>query len=121
MSAIGPKRTSLDAPHMSVFGSKPDMTVAGIRFRGRYWGQSGHACLRCTCLLLTQSGHLRPPFLIDIIEDSVTLAGPRGTVCLTIQRAFLRAPKCRPPDGGRHFGLILRQCWLRWACEPAWM
>jgi|RhiMethySRZTD1v2_1073278.scaffolds.fasta_scaffold59149_2 hypothetical protein len=30
-----------------------------VRFHGRYWGQSGHAFLHCTCLLLTQSGH--PP------------------------------------------------------------
>jgi hypothetical protein len=29
MSAIGPKRTSLAAPHMSAFGSKADMTVRG--------------------------------------------------------------------------------------------
>ena len=33
MSAIGPKRTSLAAPHMSAFGGK-----AEIRFRGRYLG-----------------------------------------------------------------------------------
>ena len=24
----------------------------------RFWGQSGHDLLRCTCLLLTQSGHV---------------------------------------------------------------
>jgi hypothetical protein len=30
---------------------------AGIRFRGRYWGQSGHALLHCRCPLMTQSGH----------------------------------------------------------------
>jgi hypothetical protein len=29
MSAIGPKRTSLVAPHMSAFGGKADMTVCG--------------------------------------------------------------------------------------------
>src|SRR5512132_1608224 len=29
MSAIGPKRTSLAAPHMSAFGGKADMTVCG--------------------------------------------------------------------------------------------
>jgi len=28
MSAIGPKRTSLAAPHMSAFGSKADIAVA---------------------------------------------------------------------------------------------
>jgi hypothetical protein len=28
MSAIGPKRTSLAAPHMSAFGGKADMTIA---------------------------------------------------------------------------------------------
>jgi hypothetical protein len=28
MSAIGPKRTSLVAPHMSAFGGKADMTIA---------------------------------------------------------------------------------------------
>jgi hypothetical protein len=57
MSAIGPKRTSLVALHMSAFEGKADMTFAGIRFRGRYWGQSGHALLHRTCLLMTQSGH----------------------------------------------------------------
>jgi len=30
---------------------------AEIRFRGRYWGQSGHELVRCICLLMTQSGH----------------------------------------------------------------
>ena len=54
MSAIGPKRTSLVAPHMSAFGGKADMAV---RFRGRYWGQSGHALLHCIRPLMTQSGH----------------------------------------------------------------
>ena len=29
VSAIGPKRTSLVAPHMSAFGGKGDMTVRG--------------------------------------------------------------------------------------------
>jgi len=29
MSAFGPKRTSLVAPHMSAFGGKADMTVCG--------------------------------------------------------------------------------------------
>jgi hypothetical protein len=33
------------------------MQIIGIRFCGRYWGQSGHAVLHCICLLLTQSGH----------------------------------------------------------------
>jgi hypothetical protein len=28
-----------------------------VRYFDRFWGQSGHAFLRCTCLLLTQSGH----------------------------------------------------------------
>ena len=28
-----------------------------VRFRGRYWGQSGHALLHCICPLMTQSGH----------------------------------------------------------------
>src|SRR6478736_3494005 len=41
MSALGPKRTSLVAPHMSAFGSKADM-----------------AFLRCECLLLTQADML---------------------------------------------------------------
>ena len=40
MSAIGTKRTSACALHMSAFGGKADMAV-----------------LHCTCLLLTQSGH----------------------------------------------------------------
>jgi hypothetical protein len=41
-SAIGPKRTSLAAPHMSAFGGKADMIYCGIRFHGRCRGQSGH-------------------------------------------------------------------------------
>ena len=32
MSAIGPKQTSLVAPHMSAFGGKADMTVSEFRF-----------------------------------------------------------------------------------------
>ena len=40
MSAIGTKRTYQVALHMSAFGGKADMTR-----------------LRCTCPLLTQSGH----------------------------------------------------------------
>jgi hypothetical protein len=35
----------------------PGPVDADVRFRGRYWGQSGHALLHCICLLLTQSGH----------------------------------------------------------------
>jgi hypothetical protein len=29
-SAIGPKRTSLVAPHMCAFGCKADMTICGV-------------------------------------------------------------------------------------------
>jgi hypothetical protein len=32
MSAIGPKRTQVSAPHMSAFGSKADMTLCGNAF-----------------------------------------------------------------------------------------
>ena len=28
-----------------------------VRFYGRYWGESGHELVHCTCPLLTQSGH----------------------------------------------------------------
>ena len=42
MSAIGTKRTSLVAAHISAFGSKADIVM------------------RCTCLLLTESGHWSP-------------------------------------------------------------
>jgi len=47
MSAFGPKQTWASAPHMSAFG-----------------GFSGHAVLRCICLLLTQADMravVRPP------------------------------------------------------------
>jgi len=37
-------------------GLKQTWPFAKFRFRGRYSGQSGHAVLRRTCLLLTQSG-----------------------------------------------------------------
>jgi len=30
-----------------------------VRFRGRYWGQSGHGLVQCKCPLLTQSGQTR--------------------------------------------------------------
>src|SRR5262245_16571997 len=36
--------------------SKIDAGV-NVCFHGRYWEQSGHGLLQCTCLLLTQSGH----------------------------------------------------------------
>ena len=29
---------------MSAFGGKADMTIAGIRFRGRYWGKADMPC-----------------------------------------------------------------------------
>jgi hypothetical protein len=32
------------------------LCTAHVRFRGRYWGQSGHDLLRRICPLLTQSG-----------------------------------------------------------------
>jgi hypothetical protein len=60
MSAFGPKRTSLAAPHMSALGGKADMGYCGSPYRGRYWGQSGHALLHCICPLMTQSGHCSP-------------------------------------------------------------
>jgi len=37
-SAIGPKRTSLVAPHMSALGGKADMTVCASPLSGRYRG-----------------------------------------------------------------------------------
>ena len=33
------------------------MSYAGVRFRDRYWGQSGHALVQCVCLLMTRSRH----------------------------------------------------------------
>ena len=65
MSAIGPKRTSLVAPHMSAFGGKADISGTDVRFRGRYWGQSGHALLHCICPLMTQSGHSRADHMLS--------------------------------------------------------
>ena len=59
MSASGPKRTCVCASHMSASSAKADITFAGLRFRGRYWGQGGHSGLRRTCRLLTLSGHPR--------------------------------------------------------------
>ena len=38
-------------------GVKQTYRFAGIRFRGRYWGQSGHGFLHRKCLLMTQNGH----------------------------------------------------------------
>ncbi|HEY6021470.1 MAG TPA: hypothetical protein VIY48_16680, partial [Candidatus Paceibacterota bacterium] len=42
--AIGPKQISIVGPR------------ADVRFRSRYWRQSGHGLLHCTCLLMTRSG-----------------------------------------------------------------
>jgi len=39
MSAFDPKRTSLVAPHMSVFGGKADLTIALPN--DRFWEQCG--------------------------------------------------------------------------------
>src|SRR5262249_55711330 len=64
MSAFGPKRTWPRALHMSAFGGKADMIFQEIRFRGRYWEQSGHCFLQRTCPLMTQSGHWLTPCLI---------------------------------------------------------
>ena len=38
MSAIGPKRTSLVAPHMSAFGGKADMAFCGNPLSGSLLG-----------------------------------------------------------------------------------
>jgi hypothetical protein len=43
---------------MSAIGIKQTWRFAEVRFRGRYWGQSGHRLLRRICPLVTQSGHL---------------------------------------------------------------
>ena len=52
MSAIGTKRAWTSAPHMSAFGGKANTTI-----------------LRCTCLLLTQSGHLsRTPSQVSALS-----------------------------------------------------
>ena len=56
MSAFDPKQTWAVALHESAFGGKADMDV---RFSGRYWVQSGHGLMHCTCPLMTQSGHLQ--------------------------------------------------------------
>ena len=48
MSAIGPKRTSLVAPHMSAFGGKADMTFCDAHVR--FWGKA-EKHQRITCHL----------------------------------------------------------------------
>ena len=44
-------KKALANPEPSTHGGKADITVcgSGIRFRGRYWGQSGHRFLHCIC------------------------------------------------------------------------
>ena len=59
MSAIGTKRTSPSALHMSAFGGKADIGL-----------------LRCTCLLLTQSGHW-PPSSVLVLADTMPRPEPR--------------------------------------------
>jgi hypothetical protein len=44
---------------MSAFEVKQTWRFAEVRFRGRYWWQSGHGFLHCKCPLVTQSGHGR--------------------------------------------------------------
>src|SRR5262252_7886065 len=61
MSAFGPKRTSLVAPHMSAFGGKADVPLG------------------CNCLRLTQSGH----FDAGPTSNSIT-AGSRFIVAREI-------------------------------------
>ena len=36
--------------------------------------------------------------------------------CQITPQVFFKAPKCRPPDGGKHFGLTLRECLRRSVC-----
>ena len=55
MSAIGTKRTSASC-------------TAHVRFRSK----SGHAVLRCKCLLLTQSGHGRTVGTYVKLDHAVT-------------------------------------------------
>jgi len=50
MSAFGPKRTSLVAPHMSAFGGKADITVCGNPLSRSLLGvKRGHGLLHRTC------------------------------------------------------------------------
>ena len=56
MSAIGPKRTSLVAPTCPLSAVKRTWSFSEFRFRGRYWGQTGHGLLQCKCPLMIQSG-----------------------------------------------------------------
>ena len=48
---VKPEAARADTAGLDLLGQ------SDVRFFGRYWGQSGHAVLHCTCLLLTQSGH----------------------------------------------------------------
>src|SRR6476646_2167933 len=57
MSAIGPKRTSATAPHMSAIGGKADMTLCGNPLSRSLLGVKRTWLLQRICLLLTQSGH----------------------------------------------------------------
>jgi hypothetical protein len=52
----------------SNFGETRGILPCHVRLYGRYWGQSGHDVLHCTCPLMTQSGHgsdqhVRPTFI----------------------------------------------------------
>jgi hypothetical protein len=67
MSAIGPKRTSLVAPHMSAFGSKADIAIDGQNVRlcplltfqnCRSMSAFGVKFLPRHCPHMTQSGHV---------------------------------------------------------------
>src|SRR5262245_2310759 len=74
MSAFGPKRTSLVAPHMSAFGGK------------------GHGFLRCECLLLTQNGRVNCSLLVVR-----TATMPRALNPTAIRTVSLQCRLCHVP------------------------
>ena len=80
ISAIGIKGTFQSRSRMSTFGGKAERPFAGIRFRGRYWGQSGHALLHCICPLITQSGHQRGLIARRLIAQPASRTAHRDTV-----------------------------------------
>src|SRR5262249_53376524 len=82
---------STSALHMSAFGDKADMALCGNSLLRSLLGESGHGLVRCTCPLMTQSGH--PEGIYGRLRLSpLGLAGPcRYYPTLTVFLDYWRA------------------------------
>jgi hypothetical protein len=75
MSAIGPKRTSLVAPHMSAFGGKADMTI--LVWHHDRDDRSGDAIRNIHRVHTCRKRRQHIEFADQISEDDRSIAGHR--------------------------------------------